>query len=232
MGNLISGIQHFVITIATIVIMVIVPFYKPSVNQNTTSKQEVQIKKEATSSANVLGASQTDSTNQKAVLNLKISSSPTANPTSPSTYIQAPQPTQNISSQSNTNNNVPGQQSSSQSTLPVVNNIYIIAPTQTPVPTAIPIPTSTPYPTSAPTSTPAPTQAQPSAPTLDNLTRAQMQAQIDSIRGGQTIKLADLKPQMSAWLNTFNLPPGYPLSKDFMVNHILDDLQNYQGVVQ
>ncbi|GEM_PF-3808139 len=219
MGNLISSIQHLVVIIFTTVttaVMVILPFHKPSVHPNPSSKQETQIKKEATSSANVLGANQTDSANQKTELKPKQSSSSTANPTSPSTNAQT--------SQNNTNNNAPGQQSSPQSTLPAVNNIYIIVPTQTPAPTAMPIPTTT--------FTPAPTQAQPSAPTLDQITRAQEQAQIDSIRGGQTIKLADLKPQMSVWLNTFNLPQGYPLSKDFMVNHILDDLQNYQGVVQ
>jgi len=152
MENLISSIQHnkhnLAVTIFLAVVtvaMVILPFHKPSVYPNPSSKQEAQIKKDATSSANVLGASQTDSSNQKAELKPKQSNSPTANPTSPSTHPQTSQATQNISSQSNTNNNVPGQQSSSQSTPPVANTIInIIVPTQTP--TSQQTPTNTPIP--------------------------------------------------------------------------------------
>ena len=152
MENLTSSIQHnkhnLVVTIFFVVVtavMVILPFHKPSVYPNPSSKQEAQIKKDATSSANVLGASQTDSSNQKAELKPKQSNSPTANPTSPSTHPQTSQATQNISSQSNTNNNVPGQQSSSQFTPPVANTIInIIVPTQ--APTSQQTPVNTPIP--------------------------------------------------------------------------------------
>ncbi len=68
MENLISSIQHFFITTfaaVTTTIMVALPFHKPPIYPTSSPKQEIQVKKEATISAKVLGVSQNTPTNQQ-----------------------------------------------------------------------------------------------------------------------------------------------------------------------
>lgn len=63
MGNILISIQHFFVVVFTAVITTVtiaLPFHKPLVHPTPTPKQEVQVKKESTPSAKVLGVSQED----------------------------------------------------------------------------------------------------------------------------------------------------------------------------
>lgn len=61
------------------------------------------------------------------------------------------------------------------------------------------------------------------------MTRSDLQEKINNIRGDNLIKLVDLTPQMKTWLDTKNLAQD-DLSHEFIRDHILDDLNSYEGI--